>query len=516
MRSLKHSIRLRFTLIFIGLTAAVIICLWGANTWWLEGFYMREKVKDLELAYAQVDGLIKEEQEAGRDIAQQFKALDELRRREEHSAFADNALIKLIQDLNEKSNITLLIMDSANGTLLSSERRGDFLSERFLRNILGQNERPFELVSQTADYTIQKSFDPRNKSYYLECWGFLSDDSTSFIMSMPVASVRESVELSNRFLAYVGLAALAGGSILIYFTTKMVVSPILSLTNLSERMSNLDFDAHYTGNASDEIGVLGHSMNLLSQRLKETVGELKTANLKLQKDIEEKTQIDEMRKEFIANVSHELKTPIALIQGYAEGLTEGMAQDPESRDYYCEVIMDEANKMNKMVKQLLTLSALESGNDAPVMERFDLTELIRGILSSAQLMIGQNGAEVEFFREEPCFVWADEFKIEEVVTNYLNNAINHVQGERRIRIDIEAAQDEVRVTVFNTGNPIPEEDLPNLWTKFYKVDKARTRAYGGSGIGLSIVKAIMDSHHKECGAENVEGGVVFWFTLERV
>lgn len=516
MRSLKHSIRLRFTLIFIGLTAAVIICLWGANTWWLEGFYMREKVKDLELAYAQVDGLIKEEQEAGRDIAQQFKALDELRRREEHSAFADNALIKLIQDLNEKSNITLLIMDSANGTLLSSERRGDFLSERFLRNILGQNERPFELVSQTADYTIQKSFDPRNKSYYLECWGFLSDDNTSFIMSMPVASVRESVELSNRFLAYVGLAALAGGSILIYFTTKMVVSPILSLTNLSERMSNLDFDAHYTGNASDEIGVLGHSMNLLSQRLKETVGELKTANLKLQKDIEEKTQIDEMRKEFIANVSHELKTPIALIQGYAEGLTEGMAQDPESRDYYCEVIMDEANKMNKMVKQLLTLSALESGNDAPVMERFDLTELIRGILSSAQLMIGQNGAEVEFFREEPCFVWADEFKIEEVVTNYLNNAINHVQGERRIRIDIEAAQDEVRVTVFNTGNPIPEEDLPNLWTKFYKVDKARTRAYGGSGIGLSIVKAIMDSHHKECGAENVEGGVVFWFTLERV
>ena len=418
--------------------------------------------------------------------------------------------------MNEKSNITLLIMDSANGTLLSSERRGDFLSERFLRNILGQNERPFELVSQTADYTIQKSFDPRNKSYYLECWGFLSDDSTSFIMSMPVASVRESVELSNRFLAYVGLAALAGGSILIYFTTKMVVSPILSLTNLSERMSNLDFDAHYTGNASDEIGVLGHSMNLLSQRLKETVGELKTANLKLQKDIEEKTQIDEMRKEFIANVSHELKTPIALIQGYAEGLTEGMAQDPESRDYYCEVIMDEANKMNKMVKQLLTLSALESGNDAPVMERFDLTELIRGILSSAQLMIGQNGAEVEFFREEPCFVWADEFKIEEVVTNYLNNAINHVQGERRIRIDIEAAQDEVRVTVFNTGNPIPEEDLPNLWTKFYKVDKARTRAYGGSGIGLSIVKAIMDSHHKECGAENVEGGVVFWFTLERV
>ena len=516
MKSLKHSIRFRFNLIFIGLTAAVIICLWGANTWWLEGFYMKEKIKDLEQAYLQVDTLFLEEQEAGRDIAEQFQILDEQRRNGQYSSLEENTLIKLIRDLNEKSNITILIMDSTNGTLISSERKGDYLSERFLRSILGQDKRPYELVSETEAYTIQKSFDPHNKSFYLECWGFLSDNTTRFIMSMPIASVRESVALSNRFLAYVGMIALAGGSILIYFTTKMVISPILSLTELSERMSNLDFDAHYTGNASDEIGVLGHSMNVLSDRLKETVGELKTANLKLQKDIEEKTQIDEMRKEFIANVSHELKTPIALIQGYAEGLTEGMAEDSESRDYYCEVIVDEANKMNQMVKQLLTLSALESGYDAPVMERFDLTELIRGVLSSAHLMIEQNGVTVEFLHQEPCFVWADEFKIEEVVTNYLNNALNHVQGDRQVRIALEPFQEQVKVTVFNTGNPIPEEDLPNLWTKFYKVDKARTRAYGGSGIGLSIVKAIMDSHQKLCGVENVEGGVRFWFTLERV
>ena len=241
---------------------------------------------------------------------------------------------------------------------------------------------------------------------------------------------------------------------------------------------------------------------------------MKTANLQLQRDIEEKIQIDEMRKEFVANVSHELKTPIALIQGYAEGLTEGMAEDPESRDYYCEVIMDEANKMNKMVKQLLTLSALESGNDAPVMERFDLTELIRGVVTSAQILISQKAVSVEFQRDAPCYVWADEFKIEEVVTNYLNNAMNHLEGEKRIEIRLEKNEDEVRIIVFNTGHHIPEEDIGNLWTKFYKVDKARTREYGGSGIGLSIVKAIMDSHNKDCGVENVDGGVEFWFTLD--
>lgn len=515
MKTLKHSLRLRFTLIFIGLMVTVLVCLWGLNNWWLESFYMKEKVKDLEKAYSQVDAFFLQEKAEGRDIVEEFERLDELMKKGgQNSILEENGLIKLIRELNEKSNITILVMDSSNGTLISSERKGDYLSERFLRNILGQNERPFDVVSKTDQYTIQQSFDPRNKSFYLECWGFLSDDSTSFIMSMPVASIRESAALSNRFLAYVGLAMMAGGSILIYFTTKMMISPILSLTDISERMSRLDFTAYYSGTASDEIGVLGHSMNALSDRLRETIGELKTANLKLQKDIEEKTQIDEMRKEFIANVSHELKTPIALIQGYAEGLTEGMAEDPESRDYYCEVIMDEANKMNKMVKQLLTLSALESGNDATVMERFDLTELIRGVLSAAQLMIEQKEANVEFDGKGPCYVWADEFKIEEVITNYLNNALNHVDERRRIRISVTTLGKEVKVCVFNTGAPIPPDDLPNLWTKFYKVDKARTRAYGGSGIGLSIVKAIIDSHKQQCGVENMDDGVMFWFTLE--
>ena len=170
--------------------------------------------------------------------------------------------------------------------------------------------------------------------------------------------------------------------------------------------------------------------------------------------------------------------------------------------------------MNKMVRQLLTLTALEFGNDTAVMERFDLTELIRGVLSSAGILIQNKQAAVEFHADEPVYVWADEFKIEEVVTNYLNNALNHLDGEKKITIRMEENNGEVRVSVRNTGQPIPEADLPNIWTKFYKVDKARTREYGGSGIGLSIVKAIMDSHHKECGVRNVEDGVEFWFTLD--
>lgn len=332
----------------------------------------------------------------------------------------------------------------------------------------------------------------------MESWGFFSDNSTAFIMSAPLSSIGESVRLANQFLLYVGMIAVLIGALVVYLVAKQITMPIYKLSNLSERMSDLDFNAKYESGKHDmeEIQVLGNSMNTLSERLEETISELKSANNQLTKDIEEKTKIDEMRKDFIANVSHELKTPIALIQGYAEGLQEGMGEEKESRDYYCDVIVDEANKMNKMVKQLLTLSSLESGNDKPVMDRFNLTELVRGVVNASKILLEQNEIQVDFDAQTPVYVWADEFKIEQVVTNYLSNAIHHIDGEKKIIIKMLPENNIVRVSVFNTGTPIPEDAIPNLWTKFYKVDKARTRAYGGTGIGLSIVKAIMDAHNQ--------------------
>ena len=139
------------------------------------------------------------------------------------------------------------------------------------------------------------------------------------------------------------------------------------------------------------------------------------------------------------------------------------------------------------------------------MERFDIVSLIRGVLGSMHIMIEQKEATVIFEETEPVYVWADEFKIEEVVTNYTSNALNHLDGERKVEIKVLQEEDCVKVTVFNTGTPIPEEDIPNLWNKFYKVDKARTREYGGSGIGLAIVKKIIEDHKGKIWAESVEG-----------
>jgi signal transduction histidine kinase len=226
-----------------------------------------------------------------------------------------------------------------------------------------------------------------------------------------------------------------------------------------------------------------------------------------------------MRKEFLSNVSHELKTPIALIQGYAEGLKEGINDDDtESRDFYCEVIMDEASKMNTMVKKLLDLNQLEFGNDVVTMERFDIVALVKNFIMSAEILINQNNVNLKLQESPPIYVWADEFKTEEVIRNFFSNALNHVSGERIIDIKYKITNQEeagrVRISVFNTGEPIPEDSLPHIWEKFYKVDKARTREYGGSGVGLSIVKAIMESMNQKYGVTNYSNGVEFWFELE--
>ena len=348
----------------------------------------------------------------------------------------------------------------------------------------------------------------------MECWGQL-DEEHYFIIRTPLESIRESADISNKFYFAVGLMIIILSGLVIMVVTRRITRPISELTELSRKMSDLDFEAKYESKVGNEIDVLGDNFNRMSSQLETTISELKSANNELQRDIEDKIKIDKMRKEFLDNVSHELKTPIALIQGYAEGLKENISDDPESREFYCDVIMDEASKMNKLVKNLLTLNQLESGKDAVVMERFDIVSLIRGVLQTMNIMIGQKNAKVIFEAEKPVYVWADEFKIEEVVTNYVSNALNHLEGEKEIEIKLQDEDNRVKISVFNTGTPIPEADVPNLWNKFYKVDKARTREYGGSGIGLSIVKAIMESMNQEYGVQNFDNGVEFWFTLDR-
>ena len=180
-------------------------------------------------------------------------------------------LKKTQKQINDKYNIMTVIVDGINDkVIVSSARDAKFMIDKARQYILGRNIHRAEIIREEDNYTIQRTFDARSRTFYLECWGYFSDNNTIFIMSTPLESIKESVELSNRFLAYVGIAALLFGSVIVFFTAKMITSPILKLANISERMSGLDFEAKYEGDALDEIGILGNSMNILSDKLKET------------------------------------------------------------------------------------------------------------------------------------------------------------------------------------------------------------------------------------------------------
>ena len=369
------------------------------------------------------------------------------------------------------------------------------------------------VMERNDNYQVVEFRDNTQQVDYLALWGTVGNSYNIFIRS-PLESIQETMGLFFRFLLIVGIAVIAGGILFVWYFSRRLTEPLRELAVLSARMADLDFNAKYTSGGGGEIGVLGENFNIMSQKLENTISELKNANFRLQQDIEQKEKMEKMRTDFMGNVSHELKTPIALIQGYAEGLKEGVSDDPESREFYCDVIMDEASKMNQMVKNLMTLNQLEFGDENVEFQRFDLTELIRGVLQSMEIMAQQKEAKVQFRQKDPVYVWADEFKAEQVVRNYVSNAFNHLDGDRVVDVKIIPAGDKVKVTVFNTGTPIPEEDVPHIWEKFYKVDKAHTREYGGNGIGLSIVKAIMDSFHQEYGVNNYDNGVEFWFELD--
>lgn len=490
----QHALRTQIAGSFIGLLLLSLLAIIAINAMFLENYYVSKKMDNLRDAFLNLES---------------FDDQDEIP--SDWKRDSSNQNLSWIITSNSSQGWSILkefgFKDDAN--VMAARLFG---YTQGLEDVYTDPRYPVEILEKGQQYVIQKKKDNYMGIDYVEIWGVFQNGNYCMIRT-PLESIRESVSISNGFYFYVGATIIAISGLLIWIITKRITQPISELTNLSRRMAALNFETKYECVTHNEIDVLGENFNRMSDQLEKTISELKTANIELQKDIENKIRMDEQRREFLGNVSHELKTPIALIQGYAEGLKENISDDVESREFYCDVIMDEAAKMNKLVKGLLTLNQLESGQDSVEMERFNVVAVIQGVIQKSGIMIQQKEAKVVFRESQPLYVWADEFKIEEVITNFFTNALNHLEGEKEIHIHIDRT-DPVRISIFNTGRPIPEADLPHLWNKFYKVDKARTREYGGSGIGLSIVKAIMDSHHQSCGVKNYENGVEFWFTLD--
>ena len=485
------SVRVKLFLVLCVVTILLVICLIAINSLVLENFYIYNKTNTIKEVYNKINKYYKDP-----DLAINLET--ELKK----IAFRNNFDILIQSD-------TDLILFSTNKDFLSSievakEKYKTYLEER--KNLLYSD----------AKMTIRKIDDTSNSLNYILLYGKL-DNGYSLYMRIPIAPIEESVRISNNTLIVIGIATVIISAFVASLISKRFTSPILQLNDITKKMAKLDFEQKYRINDSDdEINELGKNINTMSDKLESTIKQLRETNSELEKDIEEKSKIDEMRKQFISDVSHELKTPIALIQGYAEGLIENVNNDDESRKFYAEVILDESNKMDVLVKQLLELMKLEYGKREFNDEEFDVVELINEVIRKCNVMLEENQIQVVFDERKPIYAYADDFYVEQVVTNYFTNAIKHakeVNGKKQIKITIQNVKNKIRVSVFNTGDKIPEEDLTRVWGRFYKIDDSRNRENSGSGIGLSIVKAIQNNYQNEYGVQNLSNGVEFYFDI---
>ena len=355
-RDKKGSLTRELAVILVGLVAGTIMLCWFINTSFLEKYYMLNKQDSLIDGYDVINGA----SETGELNSSEFDVT--------------------FDNLCANGNIAVMIISSNRAIVRSSVNDNQVILMEFMNILFGDDRNQTEILQRSDNYVIQKQTDTRLSSEYMVLYGTLSNGNL-ILMRTAVESIRESAKISNQFLVYVGVLAIAISAIVTVFVSKRITTPISELTDISKRMTELDFDAKYVskGHRKNEIDELGEHFNRLSCALESTISELKSANNELKQDIEKKTEIDEMRKEFLSNVSHELKTPLALIQGYAEGLQECINDDAQSRDFVLEVLQGHHFTGGRVDFIQLCIDDLEESVEVKVVEGVPIQLAVIGI-----------------------------------------------------------------------------------------------------------------------------------------
>ena len=425
-----------------------------------------------------------------------------------------------LNSIAAENNLTFEIVN-ADGTLSyvsnldgSAQGSGHFASS-------GSTASEYSELQPTDSYLYALDYEnfeirrrsPSNTEYFI--YSRQLDTGETIHIYSAVADVENIVQVSGKVYSAISISMIIIMSIAFYVLVARFTKPLVEMNDITKDMAALNFGRKCGNYGKDEIGELGNSINTLSTTLDSTLIDLKDKNEQLERDIEKRHALDNARKSFINNVSHELKTPIAIISGYAEGLCEGISDDPEVIKEYCQIIRDESSKMNALVVELLELSKLESGAQPFTPCYFDIGQKTASLLSHLSLLFEQNGITVSNKIPEHIECYAQEDKIEIVLKNYITNAVSHCSGEKKIDISCREHNGFLEIRVFNTGNAIDKQDLPEIWDSFYRADKAHGRSENRFGLGLSIVKSIMTNHKCRYGVENVENGVAFTFEVAK-
>ena len=287
--------------------------------------------------------------------------------------------------------------------------------------------------------------------------------------------------------------------------SNFIISPILELSKISNEIANFNFDVPITTKTNDEIGILSSNIEKLAIELKGKIEELEAQNNILKTAIIEKDRNAKIQKDFISNVSHELKTPITLILGYCEALK--LDVDEETKNEYMGIIISESHKMNNLISDMLDIARLQSGDKQITKEPFDFSALLHKLINKHQLIFKENKINLTTDIEDNIIINGDKSKLELVLSNFVVNAVRYVDEKKNIKISLFEEDNKYIFKIYNTANAFSDEDIKKIWGSFYKIDKAHSREKGGTGIGLYLVKTILELHEFEYGVSNVREGV---------
>ena len=332
-------------------------------------------------------------------------------------------------------------------------------------------------------------------------------DSTEFYtlsITAPVSAGRELIAAFVKLLPLLLLLILLISSLGAFFCSRVLARPVLEISRVSKRMANLDMTWECSVNRTDELGVLANSLNFMAKRLDAAMKELEHANQKLREDMEHITELARQRRDFFAAASHELKTPITILKGQIESMILGIGKYKDTEGVLPQTLKEVEN-MERIVKEILTISKIEMYGLVGKTEAVSLTDVLIKVTETLSPLTKERQTTVHLQTAENVTVFGNASLLEKAIHNILSNAIRHSPKGAEVFVHLTPSA----LTVANTGISIPEEDLSVLFTPFYRVEKSRNKSTGGSGLGLYLVKTILELHGFLYQLNNTETGVMF-------
>ncbi|MCG8484183.1 MAG: HAMP domain-containing histidine kinase, partial [Clostridia bacterium] len=338
----------------------------------------------------------------------------------------------------------------------------------------------------------------------------INGSDTVFMIQASLQSVDEAFGFLTDFYVYFYMIAIIISFILAFIFSRVIGKPIVKMTHTAKKMSDMDFTSKVEIKSGDELGIMAESLNTLSSNLENSMKNLENANDRLKEENEKILKQERFRKDFIANASHEFKTPLGVIKGFAETIKRGIKK--EKTNYYLDVIVDETEKMNDLVVDMLLLSKLDDDNVNYKFLPFKIKKVIEKVVSLFENEMNDKlmttTIDGEFFE-----VYGDEEKIERAFINLMSNAIKYGDKNSVIKINGKKNSSKNIIEIENDCKDFCYENIDDIWERFYKGDESHQRDDSGTGLGLSIVKSILDVHDEKCGVYPTKNGVQFYFSL---